>query len=128
MTERNDFLRAYWAAVAAQDAAALRSFFAPDAVIRWHNTNERFTLEEFIRVNCEYPGNWCGRVERIEQAGALSITATHVWAADGEASFHAVSFFAFAGEAITTLDEYWGDDAPAPQWRQELAIGTELGG
>ncbi len=49
-------------------------------MITWPNTNERFSLEEFLRANCEYPGTWDGTVERIEQMGPCIITAVHVWA------------------------------------------------
>lgn len=49
-------IRAFWDAVLRQDAAAIREFFHPNAWVNWNNTNEHFTLEEFIRANCEYPG------------------------------------------------------------------------
>ena len=25
-----------------------------------------------------------------------------------------------------TVEEYWGDDGPAPQWRQDKHIGTKI--
>lgn len=31
----------YWDAVLAQDADAIRGYFAPDAYINWHNTKRR---------------------------------------------------------------------------------------
>ena len=27
---------------------------------------------------------------------------------------------------ILSVDEYWGDDGSAPQWRQELNIGMKI--
>lgn len=27
---------------------------------------------------------------------------------------------------ISSLDEYWGDDGPAPQWRREKKIGSVI--
>ena len=27
---------------------------------------------------------------------------------------------------IASVDEYWGDDGPAPQWRQDKHIGTKI--
>lgn len=45
----------------------LKKFFNEDAYIDWHNTNERFTVDEFIEVNCTYPDKWGGEVERVEQ-------------------------------------------------------------
>ncbi|EIK81944.1 hypothetical protein CGSMWGv1400E_01445 [Gardnerella vaginalis 1400E] len=37
------------------------------AVIRWHCTNEKFSAQEYIDVNCNYPGDWDGAIERIEE-------------------------------------------------------------
>lgn len=109
-----------------QDAAAMRLFFREDAVICWHNTNERFTLEEYIRANCEYPNQWQGEFERIEDLGSRIITAAHVFTKDGSLSFHVTSFLELQEGKITRLDEYWGDDGPAPQWRQDLNIGSAI--
>ena len=80
----------YWKYIAEQDAEKLRPFFHENAFIRWHCTNENFTVSEFLRANCEYPGDWKGEVERIEQIGNTVITVTHVWSE--EMSSHAVSF------------------------------------
>ena len=113
-------IHAYWNAVFTQDADSMRPFFRPDAVIRWHNTNECFTTGEFLRANCDYPGRWDGKVERIETAGDLTITVVRVCSPDGKASFHAVSFIRIQEGKIASIDEYWGDDGPAPDWRQGL--------
>ena len=50
--------------IAEQDAEKLRPFFHKNAFIRWHCTNEHFTVSEFLRANCEYPGNWNGEILR----------------------------------------------------------------
>lgn len=116
----------YWQAVLKQDADEIRMFFNADAVINWHCTNERFSVEEFIRANCEYPGNWDGRIERIEENGNLIITATNVFTTDKSLSFHAVSFIRIENGRISLLDEYWGDDDLPPQWRQDKRIGKTI--
>lgn len=126
MMERRERIAAFWDAVARQDRAALRLFFHPEAVVCWHNTNEQFTAEEYIRANCEYPGDWRGAVERVEEAGETAVSVARVWLADGSASFHAVSFFSFTGDRIARLDEYWGDDGEAPAWRKELQLGQPI--
>ena len=51
-------LSAYWAAALAQRAEELAGFFAPEAQVRWPNTNECFTAEEFIRANSDPEGRW----------------------------------------------------------------------
>ena len=117
----------FWADVLAQDADALPAYFHDDAIVNWHCTNERFSVSEFIMANCEYPGSWAGRVERALACGDMTVTATHVWAADDPSlSFHVVSFIKLRGDKIAQVDEYWGDDGPAPQWRLDKRIGTAI--
>lgn len=104
----------------------LETYFLPNATINWHNTNERFSVEEYIMANCEYPGDWFGNVERIEIIDDLAISVTRVWQIDNDMSFHAVSFFKFQVDKILCLDEYWGDDGIAPQWRLDKNIGKPI--
>lgn len=73
----------FWDAVLKQDAAQIRPFFHAGACVNWHCTNEHFTVEEYIRANCEYPGQWDGRIERVEQMGDMIVTATNVFEAGG---------------------------------------------
>lgn len=123
---RKQIILDFWQDVANQNAINLRSCFLYNAIINWHNTNEQFSVEEYIRANCEYPGDWCGEVERIELVGNLGITATRVWLSDNSASFHATSFFEFVDDKIISLNEYWADDGVAPQWRLDKEIGKPI--
>lgn len=116
----------FWEAVLKQDAVAIRSYFREDAYVNWHCTNEHFTVEEYIRANCEYPGEWDGKVERVHQSGDLMITVTHVYIKDGGLSFHVTSFLSLKDDKIAAMDEYWGDDGEAPKWRQEMHIGRAI--
>lgn len=124
--DREEWIRNYWRDIAAQDAAAIRACFDPGASVSWHDTNEQFTVEEFIIANCEYPGDWRGEVERMEQAGDVIITVTRVWLSDNSVSFHVTSFFEFRNSKIITLNEYWGEDGVIPQWRLEKQIGRPV--
>lgn len=117
-------IQAYWNACIHQDAEAMRSFFQPDAYVNWHNTGEHFTVSEFIRANCEYPGDWDGEIQRVEELGELVVTVVHVFS--GALSFHVASFIRVREGKIAAVDEYWGDDGPAPQWRQDLKLGTRI--
>ena len=119
-------VKKFWAAVLGQDAGAMRPYFHEDARVNWHNTNEQFTVEEFIRANCEYPGQWDGEVERGVEQGGLVITATGVLAAGGGASFDVVYFIQLREERIISVDEYWGDDGARPEWRVEKQIGRAI--
>ncbi|MEL7656782.1 MAG: hypothetical protein AAGU75_12840, partial [Bacillota bacterium] len=60
-----------WNDMDAQNWSNLKSYFHENAMINWHNTNERFSPDEFVIVNSEYPGNWNIITERLEQFGTL---------------------------------------------------------
>lgn len=116
----------YWDAVLKQQAEVMRTYFHKEARIRWINTNEGFTVEEFIRANCEYPGNWEGQIERTVAADNTLFTIVHVFSTDCQASFHVASLIEIQGDKIVSLDEIWGDDGPAPQWRLDLRLGRPI--
>lgn len=116
----------FWIDVLQQDADAIRTYFAPDAWVNWHNTNEHFTVEEFIRANCEYPGDWDGEIQQMMKTATHIITATHVFTKDRIHHFHVTSFIRVAADKILSIDEYWGEDSEAPQWRKEMHIGTQI--
>ncbi len=116
----------FWRDVLKQDAVSIKKYFHPDAYVNWHCSNEHFTVDEFIRANCEYPGEWDGEIERKEVIANLIITVTHVWTKDQSMSFHVTSFIKIDDELITSIDEYWGDDCNAPQWRLDKHIGCGI--
>ena len=113
-------------AVIKQDAERIRPFFAPDARIRWHCTNECFTVEEYILADCAYPGRWEGMIESIRRADDCTVIVTRVYSADRRASFHCVSFLQISGDRIVALDEYWADDGAPPDWRRAMKIGSPI--
>lgn len=117
---------AFFNAVLAQDKKALRGFFYDDAHVNWHCTNEHFSVDEYIIANCEYPGEWDGKIERVEETGGLYIVAAEVYPKDRSASFHVVSFIKTENGKIISMDEYWADDGMAPQWRLDKHIGTPI--
>ena len=117
---------AFWHNVLTKNREALPSWFCADAVIRWWCSNEQFTVSEYIRANCDYPGEWDGKMERIEQSGDSVILAGRVFLSDQSASFHVVSFLKLRNDKICELDEYWADDGEAPAWRKEMKIGKPI--
>ncbi len=119
-------IHAFWHHVLTQDAAALAGYFHPEAVVRWHGSNEQFTAAEYIRANCEYPGDWLGEIQRYEPIDGGVCTVTRVYNAVGTAYFHVASFFQIVDGKILTLDEYWAADDPAPAWRQQMKIGKPI--
>ena len=124
--DQKQFVIRFMADVAAQNRTNLKAHFSADAVINWHNTNESFSVEEYIIANCEYPGEWYGNVERVETIDDLVISVARIWARDNSNSFHVVSFFKIKDGKIISLDEYWGDDGTAPQWRLGKKIGKPI--
>ncbi len=119
-------IHAYWRAVFDQQQEEIEKFFHENAFVEWHNTNEHFTVGEFIRANCEYPGKWDGKIERIEEINDLLVTVVHVFSPDKGLSFHATSFIQIEDGRIRSIDEYWGDDGSAPQWRLDKRIGIPI--
>ncbi|HEX2946245.1 MAG TPA: nuclear transport factor 2 family protein [Clostridia bacterium] len=117
---------ALWRDMDKQNWAKISTYFEDDAIILWNNSNERFNVQEFVRVNSEYPGNWSIRVERLEYVDNLVISVVKVRLQEQDASFHATSFFEFNNGKIKQLNEYWGDDGKPPQWRIDMKIGKPI--
>ena len=116
----------FWRDVLSQNEKALPSYFCEDAVIRWHCSNEQFTVAEYVRANCEYPGDWDGEIERAEALGDGTVTVVRVFPKDRSASFHVVSFLRLKDGKICEMDEYWADDGDAPEWRRDMCIGKPI--
>lgn len=119
-------IQGFWDAVLKQDTRKIEKYFWDDAYINWYCTNEHFNVKEYIKANCEYPGDWEGEIQRVEQAGDVSIVVVHVYNQDKSLSFHVVSFLRIRDDKICSVDEYWGDDGAAPVWRLEMQIGTAI--
>lgn len=116
-------IKSFWNDVISQNREALSSYFTKDALIFWHCTNEQFSVEEYIKVNCDYPGKWAGEIERIVDNGNEIILAGHVYSNDKKISCHVVSFIKIENEKICRLDEYWADDGEVPDWRIKMNVG-----
>ena len=119
-------IKVFWRDVISQNIEALQAYFCKDAVIHWHCTNEKFSVQEYIKVNCDYQGEWEGEIERIEKAGETLITAVQVLSKDKKISCYVVSFIKLKDDLISEMDEYWVDDGKAPEWRLNLRIGTPI--
>jgi hypothetical protein len=119
-------IRDFWVDVAAQNADKMRIYFTDNAIINWHNSNESFHLEEYIKANCEYPGDWSVEVERLEQKENLIISVARLQIVGTDTVFRVTSFFEFRDNKIAALDEYWGDEGLAPQWRRDMQLGRKI--
>jgi len=111
--------------VANQNAEALREYFAINAAICWHDSNEQFAVEEYIRANCEYPGKWNGELQRIEKTDDGIIIVAKIFSDDS--AHNAVSFIKLDKECkIIRMDEYYSHCGEAPQWRKDMNIGKSI--
>lgn len=119
-------VQSFWQDILQQNRDALPSYYCGSAIIRWHCTNEQFTVQEFIKANCDYPGVWDGKIERVDEYGDQIVTVVNVFPKDKSASFHVVSFIVVKDDKILTLDEYWADNGEAPDWRKKLGIGKPI--
>ena len=126
MNDMTKMTTEFLAAVPAQDRERLRTCFESDAVILWPNTNEEFDVEDYLAANCDYPGDWDGQVVLTEQTREGMVAVTRIWAVDGSMSLHVISFLRFGKTGkIAGLTEYYSDDGPVPQWRQEMNLGRK---
>jgi len=117
---------ALWNDMDKQNWNNIHSYFNDEAIIYWNNTNEEFNLAEYVRTNCEYPGDWSIKIERLECSENLVISVVKVQLENDDVSFHGISFFEFNNGRISLLNEYWGDDGKAPQWRIDKHIGKPI--
>ena len=116
---KHEWIRSFWNDVITQNREALPKYFKEDALIIWHCTKETFTVEQYVKVNCDYPGSWDGEIEKIMEIEDGFVLAGHVVSKDKTVSCHVVSFIELDGEKISKLEEYWADDGEAPEWRKE---------
>jgi len=116
--DRVQVVREYWKAVEARDWQRAWASLHPDFVATWPVTRERFSRQEFIKVNEEYPGEWHIHVDRVHALGEEVVSVVTVTA--GPQWFCAVSFFEFEGLLVTKAKEYWADGVEPPDWRKGL--------
>lgn len=117
------FAKRYWKCVADQDRT-MEKCFSEDAVIRWQTTDEEFTVADLVEAHCQRPGRRKVVIERMHRVGETLVTVVHLWM-EGT-SYYVTSFFQMHRGRIIQLDEYWGENVEAPQWRTEAQIGTRI--
>jgi len=117
------FAKRYWKCVADQDRT-MEKCFSEDAVIRWQTTDEEFTVADLVEAHCQRPGRRKVVIERMNRVGETLVTVVHLWM-EGT-SYYVTSFFQMSRGRIVQLDEYWGENIEAPQWRTEAQIGTRI--
>ena len=94
----------FFADVVGQNRQTLPDYFAPNAQVFWHCTNECFTAEEFIHINCDYPGSWKGTIERLELLADGYLLVGRVFDNDQSSSHHVVSLINIQAGKINRHD------------------------
>ncbi|MCL1862170.1 MAG: nuclear transport factor 2 family protein [Defluviitaleaceae bacterium] len=110
--------------VAKQNAVGLKGYFTHDAIICWHDSDEQFTVDEYIRANCEYPGQWNGESMRVETTNDGIVMVTKIFS--DESTHLVTAFVKLTDGKISRLDEYYSDCGEAPEWRKEMNIGKPI--
>ena len=105
----------------------IRGYFASDAIICWHDSNEQLTLEEFIKANREYPSVWTCFIERIEKLQkGFAMVAQLDHPEDGFFMKY-VSFIELNDTGLVQrLDEWFVAIEEIPQWRKDMNIGRPI--
>ena len=119
-------IEAFLKSVVSQNETEMRKFFHKTTTIKWHNTNEKFTLDEYIKVNCQYPDEWEGKIEKYKKIGDLIILVALISSKTKNISFYVTSFLKILDDKIIELDEYWGDNGVPPKWRIDMNIGSKI--
>jgi hypothetical protein len=113
----------FWNSMDNHDWETLRGFFHQNAKIAWPNTDEIFSVDEYIRINRMYPGLWQLRLEDVQMTERNIISIVLITSKDEilPKSFRAVAFFRFENGLIVNLTEYFAQDEKAPDWRENIA-------
>jgi len=123
MFDPNKFLQD----VVSKKAETIRGYFAEGAVICWHDSNEQFTLDEFIKANCEYPSIWRCEIERIEKFEKGFVVAAQMDHPQDGFYVKYVSFIELnSDEKVQRLDEYFVAIEEIPQWRRDMNVGQPI--
>lgn len=112
-------VRELWARLAARDWDGCADVLAPDVVVEWPASGERFCgRDAYLGVNRAYPEGWSTRVVAVVADGSTVVSEVEV-PLDGVGIFAVMSIWTVESGRITRGREYWitvnGDEPPA--WR-----------
>jgi ketosteroid isomerase-like protein len=114
-----------WERIQARDWPGLRALLAPEIVLEWPATGERFEgPDAVVAVNKDYPEGWSIDVVRVVPGpdGQTVVSEVEVPHADA-GTFAVASFWQVRNGRVTAGREYWvqcGAEQP-PSWRADHA-------
>jgi ketosteroid isomerase-like protein len=119
MTSAAQVVTRLWSAMHDRDWDGVAACVAPEAVIEWPHTGERFTTRDaYVGVNRAYPEGWQLALRRVVGASD-SVAALVVVEQDGQ-TFHCCAFYDVTDGQVINGAEYWltiGAETP-PAWRR----------
>jgi len=98
----------------------LLAMFDSTCQIRWINTGEKFTPEQYVLVNKEYPAVWSLEVEDVQISERNVISIIHIKSKSTNHSLRGIAYFRIENGKIVGLKEYFADDGTPPEWRSKL--------
>jgi ketosteroid isomerase-like protein len=117
-------VRELWTRTQARDWTGVTELIAPDAVIDWPVSGERFVgRDNYVTMNREYPEGWEIRILRVIGSGDEAVTEVEV-PHETMGTFRVVSLWTVRDGQIVRGTEYWtepGSDKP----REDRAAYTE---
>lgn len=118
-----ELAREWWRRLSTFDFTGAGELLAPDVVVEWPVSGERFRgRDDVVAINEAYPGRWRAEIVRLVADGDVCVTEANV--TDGRETNIAVSFFTVRDGLIQTLREFWPEPYPAPEWRKRWAEAT----
>ena len=105
----SDLMRAFWAAMQANDWDRAAGYLASDCIIDWPCSGERIVgRSDFAAVQARYPtntGRWTFDVHRL--IADADTVVSEVTVTDGEYSARAITFSEFVDGQVVHQVEYW---------------------
>jgi len=122
-----ELIKAFWAAMQANDWHRAASYLAPECVIDWPCSGERIVgRNDFAAVQAQYPtstGHWDFIIHRVVTDGETVVSEVTV--TDGEQSARVVVFSDIEDEHIARQVEYWPSPYEPLPGREHLTRQAE---
>ncbi len=121
----DEIVTLFWERIQARDWGGVHALLAPDVVLEYPATGERFEgADTVVAINRQYPEGWSIHVQRVVAGpdGDTVVSEVEV-PQDGVGIFAAASFWQVRDGVITAGREYWvmcGGEEP-PAWRAAFA-------
>ncbi len=120
MNNKNcEIIKQFWHSFNKRDYRGTEKFLDPECEVHLVCTDERFSKDEFIQLNEDYPGRWRTVLRNLFSSNEQVITFTHVFSPDSVEQFYVSSIFSFENCKIIQIEEYWSTVEKPPEWRRK---------